>query len=138
MKKLSVSVDKNANLKALRRLEGFGLVELFAVAIEGIEDTSKLKNQEPPVGVWDSPHAKWGAAVWSGENSKYKEIEQIVGKQNHGDCLHLERHIESKRDVFVTDDNDFLRCRDRLMSAFGVTILTVAELEKNLGITSTK
>ena len=45
MPKLSVSVDRNANLKVLRRLEEEGLVELFALAIEGNEDTKKLKSK---------------------------------------------------------------------------------------------
>lgn len=133
MEKITVSVDKNADLKALRRLEAADLVELFAVSIEGFEDTKKLKNQEPPLAVWDSPLGGWGNSVWASDNSKYSEIEKIVGRQNHGDCLHLERHIESKRDVFVTDDNHFLCCREQLASAFDVTILTVSELQMRVG-----
>ena len=129
MSKLPITVDKNADLKALKRLEVAGSVKLFAVAIEGFQDTKKLKNKEPPIAVWDSPLAGWDNAVWASDDSKYPEIEKIVGRQNHGDCLHLERHIESGRDVFVTDDNDFLSCRDQLSETFGVTILTVNELK---------
>ena len=136
MEKLTVSVDRNADLKALKKLEASGLVELFAVAIEGFEDTRKLKNKEPPVAVWDSPLTTWDNSAWASEDSSYEEIEKIVGRQNHGDCLHLERHIESGRDVFVTDDNDFLSCRDRLAEAFGVTILTVTELTKRVGVSA--
>ena len=132
MRKLAISVDKNADLKALRKLEVSGLVELYAVGIEGFENTKKLKNKELPVAVWGSPLTTWGNSCWAGEESKYRAIERIVGRQNHGDCLHLERHIESKRDVFVTDDNDFLSCRDQLASEFNVTILTVSELQQRL------
>ncbi|MCB6179996.1 hypothetical protein LHP98_17900 [Rhodobacter sp. Har01] len=132
MGKLTVSVDRNADLKALRKLEAAGLVELFGVSIEGIQDTKKLKNQEPPIAVWDSPLGGWDKSVWASDDSKYSEIERIVGRQNHGDCLHLERHIESKRDVFVTDDKHFLSCRHQLSEAFGVTILTVSELTERL------
>ncbi|MFZ1661119.1 MAG: hypothetical protein WAT77_04105 [Paracoccaceae bacterium] len=133
MQTLTASVDKNADLKALKKVEVSGLVELFAVAIEGFEDTGKLRNKEPPVAVWDSPLAGWDNSVWGSDDSRYEEIEKIVGRQNHGDCLHLERHIEIGRDVFVTDDNDFLSCRDQLAEAFGVTILTVVELVKRVG-----
>lgn len=132
MQKLTVSVDKNADLKALRKLEADGLVELFAVSIEGFEDTSKVRNKELPIAVWGSPFARWGSSCWASNDSPYQDIERIVGKQNHGDCLHLERHIIGRRDVFVTDDNDFLRCRGELNVAFGVTIMTVAELEERL------
>jgi hypothetical protein len=90
------------------------------------------KNQEPPIAVWDSPLAGWDKSVWASDDSKYSKIERIVGRQNHGDCLHLERHIESKRDVFVTDDNDFLSCRHQLSEEFGVNILTVAELTERV------
>jgi hypothetical protein len=135
--KLTVSVDKNADLKSLKRLEASGLIELFAVSIEGFEDTKKLKNQEPPIAVWDSPLGGWDKSVWASDDSKYSDIERIVGKQNHGDCLHLERHIESKRDVFVTDDNDFLSCRHQLSEEFGVTILTVGELKERFAGSAT-
>lgn len=128
MAKITVSVDKNADLKALRKLEASGLVELFAVDIEGFEDTKKVKKKELPIAVIDSPFGLIGRSVIAADDNKYQAIQQIVGKQNHGDCLHLERHISSGRDLFVTDDNDFLSCREELDKVLGIIVLSVTEL----------
>lgn len=133
MQTLTASVDKNADLKALKKVEVSGLVELFAVAIEGFEDTGKIPNKALPIGVIGSKFGLIGSCVIAADDNKYHAIQKIVDRQNHGDCLHLQRHIESGRDVFVTDDNDFLSCRDQLAEAFGVTILTVVELVKRVG-----
>lgn len=132
MVRLTVTVDRNADLKALRKLEAKGLIELFAVAIEGFEDTNKLKNKELPIAIIGSAFALIGRSSIARNDTPYRRIQAIVGKQNHGDCIHLERHITSGRDVFVTDDNDFLSCRDCLQSEFGVRILTVFELTTQL------
>jgi len=62
----------------------------------------------------------------------YSEIRQILGKEHHADILHLERHYNSGRDYFVTDDNDFLAKRIELDEALGLKIVTVNELEELL------
>ena len=108
---ITVTVDRNADLKTLKKMEVAGLVELFALGIEGFEDTKKLRNKELPIAIINSPFGLIGHSLSAADDTSYALIEKIVGKQNHGDCLHLERHIASKRDVFVTDDNDFLSCR---------------------------
>ncbi|MDW3118977.1 MAG: hypothetical protein R8G60_15265 [Roseovarius pacificus] len=89
----------------------------------------RFRTKEPPVGVYGSKFSTWDNCVFAGENSSYPEVEKIIGKHNHGDCLHLERHIASGRDVFVTDDNDFLSKRTLLEERFEICILTIEELE---------
>jgi len=134
MRKITVTCDKNANLKKLRTLERNEEIEIHAVSIEGIEDTKKITNQQLPIAVFDSKFATIGNCVIAADDTPYSEIQRIIGKHNHGDCLHLERHISSGRDVFVTDDNDFLSKRGDLQQRFGVTIKTVEELEAELVI----
>lgn len=130
----TVTCDQNADLKRLRRLEIDGKIELHAVAIEELKHTKRISNQnkEKPMGVWGSPHAKWGEAVWGSETSSFKEIQKIIGKENHADVLHLERHVNSGRDYFVTNDNDFLKHRAVLEKTFAIRITTVDELEIEL------
>lgn len=126
----SVTADRNADFKRLKQFEREGKIELHTVAIEGNEKTRGVVRKEHPIGVTDSKFALIGECAIAGNNNHYKAIQDILGMQNHGDILHLERHIESRRDVFVTDDNDFLCCRERLAERFGVLILSCDELEK--------
>ncbi|MEO8244515.1 MAG: hypothetical protein ABI832_19645 [bacterium] len=132
MAKVTVTVDRSANLKELRVLEAARLIEIHVVAIEGFQDTRNLPRKELPGAIINSRFAVIGRSSIVRSDTKYAEIQRIVGKQNHGDCIHLERHIASGRKFFITDDNDFLSCRGELHRLFGVTILTVAELATRL------
>lgn len=130
MQRLKVTVDRNADLKALRKLEADGLLELYVVAIEGFEDTGKVKNKVMPVAVADSPFSRIGSSRIAADDTSYRAIQRIVGKQNHGDCIHLEAHIASGRELFVTDDNDFLSKKEELKNELGVEVATVTELQQ--------
>ncbi len=132
MCKVTVTCDKNTNLKKLKGLERKGLIKIYAVAIEGFEDTNKITRKELPIAVIDSKFATIGNCVIAADDTPYSKIGRVIGKHNHGDCLHLERHISSGRDVFVTDDNDFLSKKAELHQYFGVNIQTVEDLEKEL------
>ncbi|PWE28762.1 hypothetical protein DDZ14_18830 [Maritimibacter sp. 55A14] len=81
------------------------------------------------------PHAFIGSRFATIGNSKIvpnetpkKEIEEIVGRQHHGDVLHFLDHLTSGRDVFVTEDNDFLSKRTTLEERFKTKIRTTEEL----------
>lgn len=94
---LTITCDQNADLKRLRKLELAGLVELWCVSIEELKNTKRIPNErkEPPILVIGSQHSKWGNAVLAAADTSYRELEKIIGRQNHADVLHLERQIES-------------------------------------------
>ena len=129
---LTITADVSADLKRLKNLEGKGLVEIHVVNIENHIHTRKIQKKEMPIAVIGSPHAKIGNAVVAGNKNLHSEIRQILGKEHHADILHLERHYNSGRDYFVTDDNDFLAKRLELDEALGLKIVTVNELEELL------
>lgn len=131
---LKVTCDQSANLKLLRRLELEGGIELFAISIEMMRQTGRIRpdHKQQPIAVWDSPHSTWDNAVFAPQDTAYSEIEEIIGKSNHADVLHLEGHISSGRDVFVTSDTDFLKHKDVIHQRFGATIMTAEELERSL------
>ena len=126
---LKVTVDVSADLRRLKRLESTGKIELFAVAIENHKNTRKIKNKQLPTALIGSKFATIGNSVIASETNKFHHLQSIVGKEHHADILHLERHLESDRDYFVTDDNDFLSKREMLFDQLGVQIVTVEELE---------
>ena len=123
---LIITRDSGANVKALRKLERAGLIECHDVMLENGRENRKIPNKMKPIGVWG--HSRWGESVWPSEDCLYDEIRQIIGKRNVGDAMHLEAHIRSGNDVFVTEDNDFLSKRDELNAEFGCEIMTPDEL----------
>lgn len=125
---LTITVDANANQKLLRRLELEGHVELHAIKIENMIGNKKIKRKDLPIAVIDSPHATIGNSVIAANDTRYNEISTAMTKDNHGDALHLDGHIRSKRDVFVTDDNDFLLRRGALEEKFCISIKTSEEV----------
>jgi predicted nucleic acid-binding protein len=127
---ITVTCDINANIKPLKKLEREGKIELYAIAIEGMERNRKISadRKQLPVAVFDSPFSTLDNCVIASDHSNYSEIQKVIGRHHHGDVVHLEGHIASKRDVFVTDDNDFLTVREALQDRFEVKIMTVAEI----------
>ena len=83
----------------------------------------------PPIAVWDSPHTGWDNAVYSTEDNSYETLRRIIGHDHQADVLHLEGHIRTGNEYFVTEDSDFLSKRQILNDQLGVTILTPEELE---------
>lgn len=127
-KVFSITRDSGANVKALKLLESKGFIKIFDVMLENGRENKRVKDKILPIGVWG--HALWGEAVWAGDNSKYDDIRTVIGKNNIKDAMHLEAHIRSSHDYFVTEDNDFLNKRDILAQKFGVKIITLQELKK--------
>lgn len=126
--KLTLTVDANANQRFLRQLESRGFVELHAINIENMTDNKKMKRKHMPLAVLDSPHSTIGNCVIASNETIWPEVSAAMTKGNHGDAMQLEGHIRSGRDVFVTDDRDFLSRRDRLKEQFGVTVKSTEEI----------
>jgi hypothetical protein len=126
--KLTLTVDGNANQKLLRQLQKKGLVELHAMNIESMINNKKLKKKDMPLAVVDSPHSTIGNSVIAANDTIWPKIAAAMTKDNHGDAMQLEGHIRSGRDVFVTDDRDFLERRDKLKKQFGVTVKSTKEI----------
>lgn len=126
----SVTRDSGANVKILKKLENTGLITIYDVLLENGRENKKVKNKVLPVGVWG--HSKWGEAVYSGDDCKYSEIREIIGRENIEDAMHLEAHIRNNHDYFITEDNDFLSKREDLNKKFNVKIMTPTELEKTI------
>ncbi|WP_164681976.1 hypothetical protein [Fuscovulum blasticum] len=128
VKKLTLTVDANANQKILRQLKRKGFVELHAMNIENMKENNKLKMKDMPLAVFDSPHSTIGNSVIAANDTIWPKISATMTKDNHGDAMQLEGHIRSGRDVFVTDDRDFLDRREVLKEKFGVTIKSTEEI----------
>lgn len=128
MRKILLTVDGNANQKILRKLEGQGFVELHAINIESAIDNRKLKRKDMPLAVVDSPHSTIGNCVIAADDTIWPNISNAMTKDNNGDAMQLDGHIRSGRDIFVTDDKDFLKRRDALKQKFGVTVKSTQEI----------
>lgn len=129
---LRVTADSSANKRILRRLVGRYLIEVFDV---NIENFSKNTEKVPAVAVWG--HSKWNdGSVWGSDDGTFDEVAKILGKHNMGDIRHLEAHIRSGNDIFVTEDLDeFIRDgrREKLEQTFsGLKIMTSDELVNHL------
>ncbi|NVK15603.1 MAG: hypothetical protein HWE35_15640 [Rhodobacteraceae bacterium] len=128
MAALTVTCDENANFKLLRRLEVDGYIEIHATSIERITPNRKATNKHLPTAILDSPFSVLDGCVIAEDDTPLHAIRDIIGAEHKGDVVHLEAHLRDRRDVFVTDDNDFLSMREELESRFGMTIKTTAEL----------
>ncbi len=98
----------------------------------------KVKNKDVPLAVSSSPHSTIENTVIAADDTIYPELSKFMTKNNHGDAMHLDGHIRSGRDLFVTDDNDFLSCKKELFEKFGIQIKTsieVAEMFKDDAVT---
>lgn len=124
---VTVTRDSGANVKILRKLEKDGFIKIFDVKIENGRENKKVPEKVLPVGVWG--HARWGEAVYAGDDCKYEDIRKIIGHNHVKDAMQLEAHIRSSHDYFVTEDTDFLKVREELERKFGVKIITPTELE---------
>jgi hypothetical protein len=89
-----------------------------------------MKRKDKPIGVIDSPHSTLDNCVFASKDTIYPEISAAMTKGNHGDAMQLEGHLRSGRDVFVTDDKDFLNRREFLKEKFGVTIKSAREISE--------
>jgi len=128
MARLTLTVDGNANQKILRRLEADGFVELHAINMESMITNKKIKSKDRPIAVFDSPHSTYGNARYAADDTVYPSVSKAMTKDNHGDAIQLEGHLHSGRDVFVTDDRDFLDRRDKLFEEFGAVIRSTEEV----------
>ncbi|HAU65844.1 MAG: hypothetical protein A2017_17700 [Lentisphaerae bacterium GWF2_44_16] len=128
---LSITCDSSANKKTLCDLEKRGFIKIFDVNIETFsKQTTKIK------AVAVRGHSKWDdGSVWGDDSNNFQEAKEIIGGHNMGDVRHLEAHLRSGNDVFVTEDLDeFIRDgrREELESKFSdLKIMTPEEL-KNL------
>jgi hypothetical protein len=126
---ISITRDKGANLKKLRRLENDGKIQINEIQFE--EMPKKYKKAILPVAVFDQ--TSWDQCVLAGDDCKYEEIREIIGKSNVRDAINLEAHLRNGFDYFVTEDkNEFIKNgrREMLESKFlGLKIVTVVELE---------
>lgn len=125
---LSVTRDSGANVKLLKKLESVGFIIIHDVMLENGRKNQKVKSKSLPVMVLD--HSRLNECVLGGSDSIYKDLLNIIGKDNVEDAMHLEAHIRNGNDYFITEDTDFLNKRDDLKQNFGVNILTPRELEK--------
>ncbi|MEP0190056.1 MAG: hypothetical protein ABJE00_06535 [Erythrobacter sp.] len=128
MSNLTLTVDGNANQKLLRRLESKGFVELHALNMESMISNKKMNRKDMPLAVLDSPHSTLDNCVIAANDTIYSNVSNVMTKDNHGDAMQLEGHIRSGRDVFVTDDRDFLDRRDALKGQFGVEVKSTKEI----------
>ncbi len=126
---LKITVDKNVDLKRLRKLEQQGKIEIIDVKIE---NPTKIKNKALPLAVLG--HTKLGEMLLADNNSFYDQIIKILGTDKIGDAIILDAHSRSKNDLFVTNDKDaFINYgkRERLEKSFSnLKIVTVVELEQ--------
>jgi predicted nucleic acid-binding protein len=94
-------------------------------------------------GVWG--HSRWGHFYWEGKSAAHalKEIRDLLFPQYNEfdedgkrkalrDTMHLATHKIHDRDVFVTEDKDFLTNKDVLKERFGVRVLSPSELVEEI------
>jgi predicted nucleic acid-binding protein len=124
----TITADISANMKLLKRLEREGHIEIHVVNIENHKQTDKVQRKENPIGIYGGKFSFYGEVVYAADDTPLTSLEEIIGKRHHADVLHLESHVQSGRDYFITEDTDFLKKRRDLKNAHGTTILTPEEL----------
>ncbi len=128
-KLLSITCDSSANKKILHELERCGAIKIFDVNIE-----TYSKNTEKIKAVAVHGHSKWDdGSVWGDDSGHFQSAKEIIGGHNIGDVRHLEAHLRSGNDIFITEDLDeFIRNgrREELERKFsGLKIMTPQELK---------
>ena len=130
----TVTCDKSCNFKELRNLEMEGLIQVFAVAIEGNEDNRRATNKVLPTIIIGNRFALIGdddnpRCVIAANDCRYESILDLLGKKNREDALHLEAHIRDGRDAFVTEDKDDILSKHKILQEkFGVTVLHTSQV----------
>jgi len=83
----------------------------------------------PTVGRWGVSY--WREDMYAGEEDKniQKTIQSCIGNnpKRLNDVDHLIGHIKAKRDIFVTNDGDFIKHRDCLSQRCKTKIMTPQE-----------
>ena len=147
-KVLKVTKDVSANQRILKRLERDGHIELYVNDMELPESGSKIKNRnsltfgftcdEPDCrchdgiggfgdGSDEKPHAYWMET----EHEKIiGVITSIIGSANRRDCRQLFHHYVNKRDVFATEDRDFLNVSCDLKRQLNIVVKSPEELQR--------
>lgn len=128
IQKLKITRDSGADVKLLKILERKGWIKIFDVMLENGRDNSKVAEKMLPLGVWD--HGRWGECLWADSDNQYDAIRNVVGSQNVKDAMHLEAHLRSSNDYFVTEDkDDILNKRVELRKQFGIKVVSPEELQ---------
>ncbi len=122
---LKIYCDKSGYVKWLKDYN----VELVHFPYEG--KSKKLNDDLIPSGpTWDELNVSWEDMKYSWndmeESDKYSSIEAIL-KSNQGediirDSKHLDCAYKNKCDVFLTQDRNFIKKRDKLEILLGIKI----------------
>lgn len=126
---LLVTADSNANEKILKKLAREGLIKYtFANLEKGLDKKDKKQPNEPALFTLDVSTLGGGDILASDETYNIStKLRVILGNVNWKDRRQLESHYHSNNEIFVTDDNDMLFCRDELL-ALGFNIMATNEL----------
>ena len=133
--------NKQATLERLFQLHKEGKIEIAITTRVKTDTYGKDKNSRiwrkikdwireyhikvlPCIGRWEISY--WDEDIWSGEKELIldKKLKDIIGSENINDIDHLMAHIRHKRDIFITDDSDFLNVKNALEKKFSIKILT--------------
>ncbi len=99
------------------------------------KDKLKGYDKDIEVGVWG--HSRFGSSLWGGEvdsrlfNEIKKTLNPGIKKLNENqikDSMHLQTHINCKRDFFITDDKKhIISKKNELKDRLGIVVCTPKE-----------
>jgi len=137
-------IAKGHDLDVNKLFEMAGKDEIKIFKTDVVDTELPKKSQEKSatltedLGVARIGHSRISHAVIGGGNAE-SEQERIMAilfpetkgekpkKQKVRDVMHLHTHKKHNRDIFVTNDGDFLTKKEELKSEFGIVVMTPKE-----------
>ena len=105
---MKILVDKNVDLRKLEEfIKNKNLVcDLMTLRAEN--KVRRIKKKATGLIVLGGPTSLDNQLGGEDEISLFNRVKEIIGKQNLGDCLHVESAIFNNADYLITEDKDFL------------------------------
>lgn len=147
-----IAKDHNPDVDKLFEMNGKEEVKIFKTDVVDTELSKKSREKSATLhedlGVARIGHSRIGHAVIGGESdvSESDRMMEIIFPETKGekpnakkvrDVMHLLTHKKHNRDIFVTNDRDFITKKEELKSEFGIVVMTPQEcvqhiIEKNI------
>ena len=114
---MKILIDKDVDHKELKRFIRDNNLESDIFGLNAEQYNSKVE-QKPGLLVLGGPTKLAGRLASEEALDNFEKIKKIIGKDNLGDCLHLESAVFENYNYLITNDKDILSKRQQLKELF--------------------
>jgi len=114
---MKILIDKDVDHKELKRFVREKNLECEIFGLNAEQYNSKVE-QKPGLLILGGPTKLAGRLASKETLNNFEEIKMTIGKNNLGDCLHVESCVFENYNYLITNDNDILSKRQQLKELF--------------------